>query len=129
MSAAVNDPWKQWVGGGRTPTLEAGTILRARGIEDPSDPYAVVVVIGVHWPPKGEEAVIQPLGFGEAVSAPVTGAGSLLSLYDVCTEAEAAELLPAPEEDETSDPMPQWVAEARRDLEAARASRDAGEAV
>lgn len=90
MSAAVDDPRQQWVGGGRTPTLEVGTILRAREIEDPSDPYAVVVVIGVHYPPRGEEAVIQPLGFGEAVSAPVSGADSLLSVYDVLTSEEAA---------------------------------------
>jgi len=79
------------MGGGRTPTLAEGTILKAREIEDPSDPYNVVVVIGVHYPPKGEEAVIQPLGFGQAVSAPVAGADSLLSVFDVLTEAEADE--------------------------------------
>lgn len=98
MSAAVNDPRQQWVGGGRTPTLEAGTILRAREIEDPSDPYTVVVVIGVHWPPRGEEAVIQPLGFGQAISAPVTGTDSLLSVYDVLTDAEAAAVTRAAQE-------------------------------
>lgn len=126
MSAAVNDPRQWWGKGGRTPTLSIGTVLRAREVEDPDDPMNVVVVVGVHFAPRGEEAVIRPLLFGDAVAAPVTGPGSLLSVYDVLTEEEAAALLPAAE---ASDPTPLWVAEVRRDLEAARDRRDAGEAV
>ena len=126
MSAPVNDPRQQWVAGGRTPTLSIGTVLRVREIEDPDDPMNIVIVCGVHFAPRGEEAIIRPLLFGDAVAAPVAGPGSVLSVFEVVTEAEAAELLPAAE---ASDPAPLWVAEARRDREAARACRDAGEAV
>lgn len=88
----AGDPRQFWTNAGRTPTLEPGTVLRAREVEDETDPYALVVVVGTHWVPKGEEAVIQPLSFGEAISAPVNGAGSLLAHFDVLTETEVAAL-------------------------------------
>lgn len=81
-----------WADDGRSTTLPVGSVLRAREAEE-SDPYAVVVVVGIQQVDQVEEAVIVPFeGFGTAVSAPIVGRGGLMSVYEVLTEAEESDL-------------------------------------
>lgn len=109
MTQAGNSPLGWWLPDDGTHALQPGDVLRARDASDSdveaaktADPasYEVVRVVALHRVRETEEAVVSPLyGFGPPVSAPVTGEGGLLSIFDVLTESEAADLLPAAESD------------------------------
>lgn len=124
MGNAAENPYQWWAPSDHSPALEPGTILRAR--EDaPDDPYAVVRVVATHRVRDLEEAVITPaLSFGENISAPISGAGGLLSVFDVLTEAEAAELLPEPQA-AANTPEGVDVEASRRKLEQLRTAAEA----
>lgn len=119
MPSAAENPLQWWVPADHVPALTPGMVLRARdGNSD--DPFSVVRVVATHRVRDLDEAVVTPaLSFGENVSAPISGAGGLLAIYDALTEAEVADLLPAadPEAAERVD-----VNAARHQLEQARAA-------
>ncbi|HST43479.1 MAG TPA: hypothetical protein VLK58_28395 [Conexibacter sp.] len=96
-----------------------GDVLRAREAEA-GDAYATVKVVAIHRTINDtHEAIIQPFpGFGQSVSAAMTGEGSILRHFDVLSAAEVAELTPAAEdapEQSITD-----VAAAKAELAAAR---------
>lgn len=99
---AGSGPLGWWTADNTSRALQPGDILRARDVDE-GDAYAVVRVVGVHKVRDIEEAIVAPLlTFGANVSAPMNGDGGLLSVYDVLTAAEVAELLPAADDEPTA---------------------------
>lgn len=124
MANPAENPLQWWAPADHVPALTPGTLLRARDY-DSDDPYSIVRVVATHRIRDLEEAIITPaLSFGENVSAPVLGVGGLLTIYDVLTEAEVAELMPK-SQPSPSEPEGVDVTAARRMLEQARTAAEA----
>ena len=115
-----NTPLSHWVGHQDDPRHELlpGTVLRAKD-GDPSDDWYLVRVTGPVETGRDrlEYGVTPLLTFGEIVSAPARGDGSILASYDVLGTSEVAALL----DERASEQTETEVEAARAQLDAARA--------